>query len=97
MCAPFKWASLGSSLSRGPWGTDAQNSTVAMPWLRSRSKKVAEMVMESHWVPRKKRSQEHREEEMEGGAGTEGASRNSGQSKGGDVGMEREGGGTSLV
>ena len=69
MCTPFSWASLGSALSRGPWGTDAQNSTVAMPWLRSRSKKVAEMVMESHWVPRKKRSQEHREEEMEGRAG----------------------------
>lgn len=69
MCTPFRWASLGSALSWGPWGTDAQNSTVAMPWLRSRSKKVAEMVMESHWVPRKKQSQEHREEEMEGRAG----------------------------
>lgn len=68
----FKWASLGSALSRGPWGTDAQNSTVAMPWLRSRSKKVAEMVMESHWVPRKKRSQEHRRGDgvgEQGGAG----------------------------
>lgn len=69
MCTPFRWASLGSALSWGPWGTDAHNSTVAMPWLRSRSKKVAEMVMESHWVPRKKQSQEHREEEMEGRAG----------------------------
>lgn len=56
LCTPFRWASLGSALSRGPWGTDAQHSTGAMPWLWSRSKKAAEMLMESHWVPRQKQS-----------------------------------------
>lgn len=67
MCTRFRWASLGPALSWGPSGTDAQKSAVATPWLQSRSKKAAEMTMESHSVHRKERSQEHRGEEEGGG------------------------------
>ena len=66
MCTRFRWASLGFALSWGPSGTDAQKSAAATPGLQARSKKAAEMTVESHSVHRKKRSREHRGEEERG-------------------------------